>query len=302
MDNFPPTPTDGASPATGPQSGPVGTLIRQCRERRGLSLQQLGDRIGIAKSYLSAIENGHRPAPGDELLGKIEEALGLASGDLTLAGRWERGLAAGGAPIRRELERLQADQRAARRLAQLLRPGLHEGSNSDQGIDALYRTGELRRLVESLERPDMEPGAQGAIPIPLSREVPLINKVAAGYPREFTDLSYPARIADEYVRVPDIADPDAFAARVVGDSMEPAYLEGDIVIFSPAKPVSSGMDCFARLEPDHDTTFKRIYFEGPKGEEQVRLQPLNGKYPPRTLPRDTIAGLYAAVSVMRKIG
>ena len=67
--------------------------------------------------------------------------------------------------------------------------------------------------------------------IPLALEVPLINKVAAGYPREFTDLAYPARVADEYVRCPDLDDPDAFAARVVGDSMQPNYAEGDIVIF-----------------------------------------------------------------------
>ena len=52
-----------------------------------------------------------------------------------------------------------------------------------------------------------------------------------------------------------------FACRVVGDSMLPDYREGDIVVFSPAKPIKSGMDCFARLEPDHESTFKRIYIE-----------------------------------------
>ena len=102
---------------------------------------------------------------------------------------------------------------------------------------------------------------------------------AAGYPREFTDLAYPARVADEYVRCPDLEDSDAFAARVVGDSMQPLYAEGDIVIFSPAKVVKSGMDCFARLEPDHETTFKRVYLEkGKDGEELIRLQPLNAAY------------------------
>ncbi|MCI0366132.1 MAG: S24 family peptidase, partial [Phycisphaerales bacterium] len=153
-----------------------------------------------------------------------------------------------------------------------------------------------------------------------------INKVAAGYPADFTDLDYPASIADDYISCPDLNDPDAFAARVVGDSMTPTYLEGDIVIFSPklalqtpppdvttstshpsslpgrrsvASSLPSGIDCFVRLERDNQTTFKRIYFE-PDGST-IRLQPLNNAYPPRTVHRNDITGLYPAAYVMRKI-
>jgi phage repressor protein C with HTH and peptisase S24 domain len=127
----------------------------------------------------------------------------------------------------------------------------------------------------------------------------LINKVAAGYPREFTDLGYPARIADEYVRCPDVTDPDAFAARVVGDSMMPDYREGDVVVFSPTRDVKDGNDCFVRLERDAETTFKRVYFEG---EGRLRLQPLNARYSPRVVNREDVGGLYAAVSVIRRVG
>jgi repressor LexA len=64
----------------------------------------------------------------------------------------------------------------------------------------------------------------------------------------------------------------------------------------------SGNDCFARIEPDHETTFKRVYFErDPIGREMIRLQPLNSAYPPRTLLREQVAGLYPAVSVMRSL-
>ena len=99
------------------------------------------------------------------------------------------------------------------------------------------------------------------------------------------------------------SDPDAFAARVVGDSMTPDYREGDVVIFSPARDVKNGSDCFARIWPDDETTFKRVFFEaGPAGEELIRLQPLNPAYPARVLPREGVVGLFAAVSVMRRIG
>ena len=91
--------------------------------------------------------------------------------------------------------------------------------------------------------------------------VPVVNSVQAGYPREFTDLGYPARVADDYVAVPGITDPDAFAARVVGDSMEPAYIEGDIVIFSPLVDATDGTDCFVRLVRDDETTFKRVFVD-----------------------------------------
>ena len=90
--------------------------------------------------------------------------------------------------------------------------------------------------------------------------MPVINRVSAGYPKDFTDLSYPKGVADDYVGCPDVHDPDAFAARVSGDSMTPKYREGEIVIFSPSAAAKSGDDCFVRFEDGH-TTFKRVFFE-----------------------------------------
>lgn len=61
-----------------------------------------------------------------------------------------------------------------------------------------------------------------------------------------------------------------------------------------------GSDCFVRLEPDHDTTFKRIYTadEG----ELIRLQPINPVYEPSMLPREQVSGIYRAAFVMRRVG
>jgi repressor LexA len=267
----------------------VGVLMRLRRQELGYSLQRVADGAGCAKSLLSLVENEHRNPPDDAILRRVERVLGMPEGKLVRAAAWQRGLEAGGSEVREGVARWQDQERTARRLATLLK-----GSGS---LDDLYRKGELRKLVDRLDAPSHEP-----VPVPLRREVPLINKVAAGYPREFTDLGYPARVADEYVRCPDLDDPDAFAARVVGDSMQPVYAEGDIVVFSPSRPVKSGMDCFARLEPDHETTFKRVYLEQEGGRELIRLQPLNSAYPPRVVEREQVAGLYAAVSVMRRIG
>jgi len=122
--------------------------------------------------------------------------------------------------------------------------------------------------------------------------VPVINKVSAGYPVDFDDLNYPVGFADDYVRCPGLHDPNAFAVRVIGDSMEPKYKEGDIVVFSPAADVRNGDDCFVRFQRPHETTFKRVFFEN---DNQVRLQPRNQNYPPTIVDGDRINGMYRAV-------
>lgn len=280
-----------------PTSDPMPTarLGEAVRARRGLlrlSLDALAQRVSCSKSYLSAIENGRCGPPGAGILRRLEEALATGEGALTRLAD----LQATPGPIRHELAELRQRQRAAGRVAELLRARAGEDASP---LDAAYRSGELRRLIDRLS----PPGESGPDPVALPLEVPVINKVAAGYPRDFTDLGYPVGVADEYVRCPDLADPDAFAARVVGDSMTPQYVEGDIVIFSPARDIRSGADCFARLAPDDETTFKRVFFEaGPSEEELIRLQPLNPAYPSKTLPREEVVGLFAAVSVMREIG
>lgn len=324
-----------------------GELLRRARRQREMTLSELAVRVGCTKSHLSMIETS-RPRDESErkrsrggmvglsyqLLVRLEDELGFPQGQLVRAAHWH------GAPgeVKDEVTKLLVAQRAARQIAAL--GGL--GS-----LDAAFKSGELNGLIAALDgsaepvpltrelvsRPGpgrltaerlkekkagmTEAGSGGAVPIGMPVEIPVVNAVAAGRPSEFTDLGYPARVADQYVRSADVGDADAFAARVVGDSMEPQYKEGDVVIFSPAKVVRSGMDCFVRLERDQESTFKRVYFEDAAGkvlegelkltgteaeDVRIRLQPLNLKYAPRTVGREEVAGLYAGVSVVRKIG
>ena len=334
----------------------LGELLRAARRRKGLTLQELANAAGCAKSYLSQLETGFRPAAGanHDLLARLERELGLSNGELVFAAQWE----ATPGPVRRELARVEAGRKAAAEQLRELLLAARVGASGGGGLDELHRSGRLRRLIDRIAGEETSAVAvargsgittRGLETMARAVEVPLINSVAAGYPCDFTDLGYPARVADEYVRVPDVQDADAFAARVVGDSMMPEYREGDIVVFSPARQLKDGMDCFVRIEPDHQTTFKGVFFEGrcrgdevtrcqggdrkkKEGEEPmgvnghasasprhlgaltarhlpveepcgefIRLQPLNPKYPAMTLPRERIAGLYAAVSVTRMV-
>lgn len=261
----------------------LGHRIRSRRQEIGLTLQQLADMVMCGKSYLSEIENNRRAsAPSETLLRRIEQALGFERGFLLE----QRHLEEAPPEFRKRFQGLEQDKKLARQLADLIK---------SEGLDGAHASGELRKLVNRFagdDPPEM---------LPLPVQVPIINKVAAGYPTEFTDLGYPARVADEYISTPDLYDPQAFAARVVGDSMAPDYREGDIVVFSPERDTPDGADCFVRLDRDNETTFKRVYFESDGEEERIRLQPINAAYPPRTVNREEVAGLYAAAYVVRAV-
>ena len=261
----------------------LGHRIRSRRQELGLTLQQLADMALCAKSYLSEIENNRRAAaPSETLLRRIEQALGFERGFLIERRHFQD------APpeFRKRIQGLEQDQKLARQLADLIKR---------DGLDGAHASGELRKLVERFAGDD----PPQLMPLPV--QVPIINKVAAGYPTEFTDLGYPARIADEYISTPDLYDAQAFAARVVGDSMAPDYREGDVVVFSPERDTPDGADCFVRLDRDNETTFKRVYFERDGEMERIRLQPINHAYPARTVHREDVAGLYAAAYVVRAV-
>ena len=130
----------------------------------------------------------------------------------------------------------------------------------------------------------LQPLSQGQI-------IPVINKVSAGYPVDFDDLDYPVGIADDYIRCLGINDPNAFAVRVVGDSMQPKFNEGDVIVFSPSVEVRNGDDCFVRLTSPHESTFKRIFCDDKK---HIRLQPRNEKYSPMIIDAKRVNGMYRA--------
>ncbi|MFW5682251.1 MAG: helix-turn-helix domain-containing protein [Phycisphaeraceae bacterium] len=271
--------------------------IRSRRHERGLTLAEAARRAALAKSYLSMIENDRPPhPPSAAALSRLEHALSLEPGTLVAIADWQRTPAS----VRGETVRLRETAERARTLAKWLGETASRRDGGGKSLDALYRSGALRKRIEKAIGPiDESTDAGVRDPLPMrgpqgGTGVPLINKVAAGYPADFTDLGYPARVADEYVPgPPGTSDPDAFAAYVDGESMLPDYRGGDIVVFSPAAVVSDGCDCFVRMEDSHETTFKRVYFED-EGRS-IRLQPLNPKFAPRTLPREAVGGLYRAV-------
>jgi phage repressor protein C with HTH and peptisase S24 domain len=243
-----------------------------------LTLDEVSSQSGYSKPYLSTIETGKvKNPPSDELIRKLEKILEFDSGELLHIAHLQRLPS----DIRQGYETAEAENQKWRNVAKNL-----SDIKSSEDINHLLSKSGLSAKNDS--KKDNTAG----------RLVPIINKVSAGYPEDFNDLDYPVGIADDYLRCPDIHDGNAFAVRVVGDSMEPKFTEGDIVVFSPAMEVHNGDDCFIRFRDPHETSFKRVFFEK---NNKVRLQPRNEKYSPVTVEGGRINGIYRAVIKYEKL-
>ena len=303
-----------------------GRWVRLARTKRGLTLEALSEATGMAKSYLSQIETAYAPPPRDDKVRRLADALGIDPDGLVArahlsqmpdkvkeglarlsevfdsteevmralvaardAVRQDQAARAAATPEGQAAPEGQGEGAAAAAPADGAKPG---GRDVSVDLDALHRSGLLHQLAEWGDA--RVESRRGGV-----RAVPIINRVSAGYPQEFTDLGYPVGIADAYVSAPvELADPNAFAVRVVGDSMEPRYHEGDVVIFAPSAGVQSGDDCFVRFAMtggpiDGESTFKRVFFDA---EDRVRLQPLNERYAPTVVKPSEIAAIFRAAA------
>jgi len=72
------------------------------------------------------------------------------------------------------------------------------------------------------------------------RNVPLIGFAQAGAEGYFDDAGYPTRGGWDEISFPGTTDRHAFALEISGDSMEPVFRDGDIVIVSPEGGVRRG--------------------------------------------------------------
>ncbi len=329
---LPAPPAEEGSPAEA-----FGRRLNGLRQEHGLTLEEVARATGISKAYLSQVENGRVDPPRDDKVRRLEELFGqrpqslvelahLAAAPEDVRRRLEL--------LRSAFER--AEETVGLLMERVHQPGaagescapdVHSAgcdtSKAAGGGAGVGDEGPVASSTKETSSPGSAggykdsngnsngngagggvagdgPGAGGgnvSAAQPVRKAVPIINRVAAGYPMEFTDLGYPVGVADDYISMPPgLDDPTAFAVHVVGDSMEPRYGEGDIVIFSPRADIRSGDDCYVRFATGaaagEGATFKRVYFDGPT---TIRLQPLNDRYPPALVPSEQVDGMYRAI-------
>jgi len=118
--------------------------------------------------------------------------------------------------------------------------------------------------------------ADGTEPYPLGEghAVPLISWIQAGNWHQVMD-DFPPGVADDYVYT-DIKGRNLFALKVLGDSMEPRFHEGDVIIINPNIHPRSGDFAVVKLLDTEEVIFKK-YIEREK-EGLIILKPLNPEY------------------------
>jgi phage repressor protein C with HTH and peptisase S24 domain len=244
-----------------------GKMLTDYRSQAELTKSALAQAVGVTISYISKLESGKTPPPENQRWA-LCEALGLSDDQAQIF------------HIKAELER--ADPTTVKYLKRYMELKTESQESSEQVINR--STGPtLPTEAENLHT------------------IAIINKAAAGYPQGFTDLDYPVGVADGYIAVPDIADPNAFGFYAAGDSMEPDFADGTLLIASPNTPAFDGDPCFIRFSPtcqEGGCSFKKVYF---MSNGQVRLVPLNRRYAEQVFQRDDLTGIWPVVRAYGKV-
>jgi len=126
----------------------------------------------------------------------------------------------------------------------------------------------FKKTADGLQVPFETLAELAAIPFIKLRKVPIISWASAGKCEEVIEEGIP----EEWIEV-DVDKPNLFALRVQGESMEPEFTEGEIIIVDTDSPSESGHFIIPK-NGKGEITFKQAKKHG-----NVRiLRPLDPKY------------------------
>ena len=112
------------------------------------------------------------------------------------------------------------------------------------------------------------------------QSVPLLGLAQAGAGGYFTDGGFPAGKGWDEVGLPSVNDEHAYALEISGDSMKPAYRDGDIIVVSPGAQIRKGDRVVVKTN-DGEVMVKELKRRTTK---TLELSSLNPNHVDRTLP------------------
>ena len=116
----------------------------------------------------------------------------------------------------------------------------------------------------------------GAVP---PRGVPLLGFAQAGAGGYFDDGGFPAGAGWDEIAFPAVSDEHAYALEISGQSMEPVYRAGDVIIVSPAEPIRNGDRVVVKTRSG-EVMAKQLKR---KTAKSIELKSLNAEHGERTL-------------------
>jgi phage repressor protein C with HTH and peptisase S24 domain len=111
------------------------------------------------------------------------------------------------------------------------------------------------------------------------QSVPLLGFAEAGSGGYFDDGGFPVGKGWDQVGLPTINDEHAYALEISGDSMKPAYRDGDVIVVSPGTPIRRGDRVVVKTVAG-EVMVKELRRRTAK---TLELQSLNPNHPDRTL-------------------
>jgi phage repressor protein C with HTH and peptisase S24 domain len=133
--------------------------------------------------------------------------------------------------------------------------------------------------------------ASSVAPRGVARRIPLIGLAQAGSDGYFDDGGYPVGGGWDEVSLPEIADPNAYALEISGDSMEPVFRDGDQVIVSPAAPIRRGDRVVVRTVAG-EVMAKQL---ARRSARRVELKSLNPEHPDYSFDLTEVAWIHRIV-------
>src|SRR3954452_25120160 len=112
-----------------------------------------------------------------------------------------------------------------------------------------------------------------------TQAVPLIGLAEAGAGGYFGDGGFPVGKGWDEIAFPAVNDDHAYALEISGNSMEPTYRDGDVIIVSPAAPVRRGDRVVVKTK-DGEVMAKELKRRTAKA---IELKSLNSDHPERQL-------------------
>lgn len=110
-----------------------------------------------------------------------------------------------------------------------------------------------------------------------AKRIPLIGFAQAGSEGFFDDGGYPVGGGWDEISMPDVGDPNAYALEISGDSMEPVFRDGDMVIVSPAAPVRRGDRVVVKTR-EGEVMAKQLMRQSARRVELASLNPAHPNY------------------------
>ena len=117
-----------------------------------------------------------------------------------------------------------------------------------------------------------------------AQALPLIGFAEAGTGGYFDDGGFPVGKGWDEIAFPAVTDEHAYALEISGESMQPTYRDGDVIIVSPAAPVRRGDRVVVKTK-NGEVMVKELKRQTAK---QVELKSLNADHPERTLPLEDV--------------